>query len=668
MYEKHYGLSAPSFQIHPDPSFYFESKGHGNAYQYLRFGAFQGEGFIVVTGDIGAGKTTLLRALLSELDPGKVVAAQVVSTQLGADDLLYAVALGFGINGQGLSKARLLVTLEAFLASLATANRRALLVIDEAQNLDPKAIEELRMLSNFQFGNRALLQSFLVGQPELRDILRLPQLEQLRQRVLASCHLGPMEPAETRGYIEHRLRHVGWKQRPGFDDEAFDLIHAASAGVPRRINTLCNRLLLSAFLDEAERIDAARVLRVEAELSAEIGGDAQRHRLLAAANASRSTREVVLCVAASQPALLCAAALSQAFAQREDLPPPLVLRFQGPDAIDDGERARRDLRDLGVSDPGSEVVLQAATSAGRAAEAAAALAARLDAREVGALVLVGDGPVDVACALVAAAAEVPVVRVEAGQRGQAAAPALRRRRELLDHAADLLFCADWADQEWLHAEAVDSRSTHLVGSVAVDAVRLALARGAAAEPLLRREGVPLSVLSDPAGFALVVLRDGDERVTGEAVVALNAQMRKLGWMFSLICVVRSGQRDALAQRCAQALATAVHAIDTPSHVDMLGRMRHARCLLSDNEWLRAQALALGVPSLMLDAHSVEADKSSSEMRRIAGELADIIASGGRRVQPPDLYDGHASQRVAARLADWLLARQDGAYRDYLERA
>lgn len=667
MYEKHYGLSAPPFQIHPDPSFYFESKGHGNAYQYLRFGAFQGEGFIVVTGDIGAGKTTLLRALLSELDPGKVVAAQVVSTQLGADDLLYAVALGFGINGQGLSKARLLVTLEAFLASLATANRRALLIIDEAQNLDPKAIEELRMLSNFQFGNRALLQSFLVGQPELRDILRLPQLEQLRQRVLASCHLGPMEPAETRGYIEHRLRHVGWKQRPGFDDEAFELIHAASAGVPRRINTLCNRLLLSAFLDEAERIDAARVLRVEAELSAEIGGDARRHRLLAAANASRSTREVLLCVAASQPALLCAAALSQAFAQREDLPPPLLLRFQGPGAIGDGELAQRDLRELGVSDPGSEVVLHAATSAGRAAEAAAALAARLDAREVGAVVLVGDAPVDVACAMAAAAAEVPVVRVEAGQRGQAAAP-LRRRRELLDHAADLLFCAEWGDQEWLHAEAVDSQATHLVGSVAVDAVRLAPARGAAAEQLLRREGVPLSVLSDPAGFALVVLRDGDERATGEAVVALNAQMRKLGWMFSLVCVVRSGQRDALAQRCAHALATAVHAIDTPSHVEMLGLMRHARCLLSDSEWLRAQALALGVPSLVLDPHSVETEKSSSEIRRIAGELADIIASGGRRVQPPDLFDGHASERVAARLADWLLARQDGAYRDYLERA
>ncbi|MDE2121770.1 MAG: XrtA-associated ATPase, partial [Betaproteobacteria bacterium] len=243
MYEQFYGFSAPPFQLHPDPSFYFESKGHGSAYQYLRFGAFQGEGFIVVTGEIGAGKTTLLRALLAELDPAKVVAAQIVSTQLAPEELLSAVALAFGLQVDGLSKARLLATLEAYLATLATSSRRALLIIDEAQNLSAEAIEELRMLSNFQFGSRALLQSFLVGQPELRDILRLPQMEQLRQRVLASCHLGPLQPQETRGYIEHRLRRVGWSGRPAIEAAAFDAIHRATAGVPRRINALCSRLL-----------------------------------------------------------------------------------------------------------------------------------------------------------------------------------------------------------------------------------------------------------------------------------------------------------------------------------------------------------------------------------------------------------------------------------------
>ena len=141
MYEQFFGLTAPPFQINPDPSFYYESKGHSSAHQYLRFGAFQGEGFIVVTGDIGAGKTTLLRTLLAELDPAKVVAAQIVSTQLEAGELLSAVALAFGVPTDGMNKAKLLVTLEAYLASLATSDRRALLIIDEAQNLGPAAIE-----------------------------------------------------------------------------------------------------------------------------------------------------------------------------------------------------------------------------------------------------------------------------------------------------------------------------------------------------------------------------------------------------------------------------------------------------------------------------------------------------------------------------------------------
>ena len=157
MYESHFGLSAPPFQLSPDPSFYFESKGHANALAYLRFGAYQGEGFIVVTGEIGAGKTTLVRALLSELDTEKVVAAQVVSTQLEAGDLLKSILAAFGVPSNGLTKAELIASLEAYLTVLATRGQRALLIIDEAQNLNLEAVEEMRMLSNFQFDQHALL-------------------------------------------------------------------------------------------------------------------------------------------------------------------------------------------------------------------------------------------------------------------------------------------------------------------------------------------------------------------------------------------------------------------------------------------------------------------------------------------------------------------------------
>src|SRR4029450_979888 len=250
MYESFYGLSGKPFQLNPDPSFHFGSRGHKRAFAYLEYGLYQSEGFIVITGEIGAGKTTIVRSLLEQLDPAKVVAVQLVSTQLDADDLLRAVGTAFGLPVKSVDKAILLASLEAFLCQLALDQKRALLVVDEAQNLTPRAIEELRMLSNFQLGDQALLQSFLVGQPELRVMMQSPQMQQLRQRVIASYHLGPLDRQETQAYIEHRLHHVGWKEDPRFDSACFDLIHALTGGIPRRINTLCNRLLLATFLAE----------------------------------------------------------------------------------------------------------------------------------------------------------------------------------------------------------------------------------------------------------------------------------------------------------------------------------------------------------------------------------------------------------------------------------
>ena len=271
MYEAFYGLTGKPFQLNPDPAFYFGSRGHKRAFAYLQYGLFQSEGFIIITGEIGAGKTTIVRSLFEQLDSSKVVAAQLVSTQLDADDMLRAVGMAFGLPVRTVSKAVLLGALEAFFCKLAIESKRALLIVDEAQNLTPRAVEELRMLSNFQLGDQALLQSFLIGQPQLRIMMQSPEMQQLRQRVTASYHLGPLDKTETQGYIEHRLKHVGWKNDPEFELPCFDVIHALTAGIPRRINTLCNRLLLAGSLSGKHRLAATDVEAIAREIDDELG-------------------------------------------------------------------------------------------------------------------------------------------------------------------------------------------------------------------------------------------------------------------------------------------------------------------------------------------------------------------------------------------------------------
>lgn len=273
MFEAFYGLKGPPFQLNPDPSFFYGSYGHKSALAYLRYGLHQGEGFIVITGEVGAGKTTLIRSLLEKLDRQKIVAAQLVSTQLDSENLLRAVATAFGLSIRTQYKAQLLAEIEAFLTSLVPSGKRALLVVDEAQNLTPRAVEELRMLSNYQLDSHGLLQSVLVGQPELREVMRSSRMKQLRQRVIASYHLGPMDRKETQGYIEHRLARMGWTGDPQFTPAAMDEIFRTTGGIPRRINIVCNRLLVWGYLGEQHVVRDDDVKTVVSEMADEGGLD-----------------------------------------------------------------------------------------------------------------------------------------------------------------------------------------------------------------------------------------------------------------------------------------------------------------------------------------------------------------------------------------------------------
>jgi putative secretion ATPase (PEP-CTERM system associated) len=276
MYEAFYNLSGKPFQLSPDPRFFFSSQGHRRAMSYLVYGAHQGEGFIVITGEIGAGKTMLARMLARKLDSQKLVMAQVVSTRLEADDMLRMVAAAFGLPHENSNKATLLRNLEQFLISCRRQGKRALLLVDEAQNLPTSSVEELRMLSNFQVGDKSLLQSFLLGQPEFRVTLQSPALEQLRQRVIASCHLGPIDLGETEAYILHRMRTVGWSGDPSFSPEIFPAAHHYTGGIPRKINLLCDRLLLAGRLDEKHALTGADLAEVIADLQQEFPTGAQQ--------------------------------------------------------------------------------------------------------------------------------------------------------------------------------------------------------------------------------------------------------------------------------------------------------------------------------------------------------------------------------------------------------
>lgn len=275
MYDQYYGFTGRPFQLTPDPHFYFESGTHRKAMSYLGYGLAQGEGFIVITGDVGAGKTTLVGHLMNTIDPSRLTAVKLVSTQVEGDDLLRLVAEQFGIEWEGESKAELLRSMEQYLREQARAGKRTLLIVDEGQNLAISALEELRMLSNFQLGGHSLLQIFLLGQPEFRQTLfHSPTLEQLRQRVIATHHLDPMEPEEVEPYILHRLGKVGWTGNPSFSPDAFEEIFDYSEGVPRKLNVLVSRLLLYGAVEQMNRITAQNVRSVVAEIEADRGIDA----------------------------------------------------------------------------------------------------------------------------------------------------------------------------------------------------------------------------------------------------------------------------------------------------------------------------------------------------------------------------------------------------------
>jgi general secretion pathway protein A len=264
MYVNHFGLRNEPFSIAPDPRYLFMSERHREALAHLLYGVRGGGGFVLLTGEIGAGKTTVCRAFLQQLPPD-CHAAYVFNPRLTAVELLQTVCEDFGLGHVEATTVKPLVdALNAFLLREHAAGRQCVLVIDEAQNLSPELLEQLRLLTNLETDERKLLQIVLVGQPELQRALA--GMEQLAQRVIARYHLQALSEAETRQYVEHRLSIAGLGGPPPFDASALRRIHALTQGVPRRINLLCDRALLGAYAQGRRQVDAATVRQAASEV------------------------------------------------------------------------------------------------------------------------------------------------------------------------------------------------------------------------------------------------------------------------------------------------------------------------------------------------------------------------------------------------------------------
>jgi general secretion pathway protein A len=707
MYESFYRLSGLPFQLSPDPSYYYSSEGHRRALSYLKYGVYQGEGFVVVTGEIGAGKTTLVRALIGGLDTSKIVAAQLVSTQLGASDVLRSVLATFGLPVKNSGKAEMLHTVEAFLTSLFIEGKRAILIVDEAQNLPADAIEELRMLSNFQLQDRGLLQSVLVGQPELRDILRSTQHEQLRQRIIASYHLGAMNAQDTQGYVMHRLACVGWAEDPKFDPEAFERIYRYTGGVPRKINRLCNRMLLAAYLAGSHAISADDITDVAREISEEIGLDLTAVRPSKKAKVIPSTPQIssveeeqapiqpltapianvvdlsakagaslpafpkasptwdirpgtVLCAADNIPSTGALGQFCRVWSKNRSNPPTALVWLQEEEPQDPITWEA-----FGLIQPAVVIAMGGPTAPLSAR--LALMESLLQSVQPPFIVVQGDSDNALALALAAHQAGVDLACVDGGLRISADSTAKQANRILIDRLARRIFIAESNAAEHLEREGLAAERYELTGHLLIDALVTALPRSVPPVDLLARHTLPASLLTGKAGYAVA---DVQTKLNQDQVMLLEIahMLTQTSEVMPIIWLVDVPTQLLLVQSAWSADTERIVLLPRPSYFESLALIGEAAAVMTNHAAWQAETTALGVPCLALATPIVRPVTAefgtNTRLKMDAVAVLQALRAIGQGTQTgarmPEKWDAKTALRIASSLSAWVKQGQASA--------
>lgn len=630
MYERHFGITAPPFQLSPNPFFYFDSEQHHAALVALRQAFALERPFIVLSGEIGAGKTTLLRAWLAEAEDSGIVATLVTSTQLDADELLRAVATGFGIPGSGADPATLEQGLRGFFGGL--RERAALLVVDEAQHLDRDALRRLVGLADMAVEEGAVLRVCLAGQPPLRARVADPSLPELAARLQCACHLGPLPAPQTRQYVEHRLRKVGWSGVPSFDAAAFDEIHRFTGGVPRRINVLGNRLMLSQFLGRTVRIDAAAVAATAHALHAEIGDGAVVAEAPLPAPTLPVAEGALLVVANGRSDHIKAGPLLKALAARDDLPPAMLVSAEG-DTQGDLDASFRGL---------------------------------LQRRRPAAVIVFDGDSASLRCARIAHALDVPLVHVGADRQSLDEALDGDSPRGAIAHLADLRFDCQPASAREVLSRPGDALP---VGSLLVDALQSTLQSSAQPDRDDASQAIATQHADGHRGYGVVVLKAPAADAPAVWRQDLIALLRDVSRDLPLVWPMRhamllAGRESGLARTIAAERIACIEALD---HAAFIRLLCDATCVLTDCADVLEEAAALGVPCLSLGLrHAAHIDAGGwlpgidvgASVTRAARAVWQVMFNGVEPLPRPPLWDGQAAARIAAHLAQWFAHSRD----------